>query len=206
MQYTTSPCNHPLATNIVTLNDNFVTKESGFILQRFTGMKFVMLLHSSLMCNRLFGSDGRYQESLRFRIRTSNREHHSKYSKGKHSVCFNKTSNLTMLLCRWCLGCFAFIQFRATWHIPCKEHILWSFLRWHARGKSTWKKHITLAQSLIFFQIECLSPRDARVASQLVNQNGNIYALRSISATTEFMMLGMLIIIAPCLNDTFWYW
>lgn len=54
-----------------------------------------------------------------------------------------------------------------------------------------------------FFQIECLSPRDARVASQLVNQNGNIYALRSISATTEFMMLGMLIIIAPCLDDTF---
>ncbi|KAI7876714.1 hypothetical protein K492DRAFT_219779 [Lichtheimia hyalospora FSU 10163] len=97
-------------------------------------------------------SDGRYQESQRFRIRIRNREHHSKYNKDDVWVV-SRSSNFEPH------GTFLA---RSTFYGPFSDGML---------------------------EVECLSPRDARVASQLVDQSGNVCALRTISSTTEFMML-----------------
>ncbi|CEG73858.1 hypothetical protein RMATCC62417_09155 [Rhizopus microsporus] len=41
-------------------------------------------------------------------------------------------------------------------------------------------------------EVDCVSPRDARIANKIVSETRYIYALRSISASTEFMMLDTL--------------
>ncbi|KAI8988414.1 hypothetical protein BDF20DRAFT_331001 [Mycotypha africana] len=41
-------------------------------------------------------------------------------------------------------------------------------------------------------ELECISPRDARVAAQILKEEADVYALRTIAASTEFMMLDTL--------------
>lgn len=40
------------------------------------------------------------------------------------------------------------------------------------------------------YQLECVTSRDDRVATKLANEHASLYALRTISASSEFMMLG----------------
>ncbi|KAG0791661.1 hypothetical protein G6F21_004923 [Rhizopus arrhizus] len=56
-----------------------------------------------------------------------------------------------------------------------------------------------LARSVYFgpfsdgtLEIDCISPRDARVSAKVVSETRHIYALRTISASSEFMMLDTL--------------
>ncbi|KAG1576061.1 hypothetical protein G6F50_000527 [Rhizopus delemar] len=56
-----------------------------------------------------------------------------------------------------------------------------------------------LARSVYFgpfsdgtLEIDCISPRDARVSAKVVSETRSIYALRTISASSEFMMLDTL--------------
>ncbi|CAO3697118.1 unnamed protein product [Rhizopus stolonifer] len=56
-----------------------------------------------------------------------------------------------------------------------------------------------LAKSIFFgpfsngsLEVDCISPRDSRVASKVTSESSEVYALRTITASTEFMMLDTL--------------
>ncbi|KAF7724628.1 hypothetical protein EC973_000872 [Apophysomyces ossiformis] len=50
-------------------------------------------------------------------------------------------------------------------------------------------------QTACLMLIDCVTPRDARIANNLVKDGLPIYALRTISANTEFMMIGKVFIL-----------
>lgn len=91
------------------------------------------------------------------RLKINNREHHSKYSKGKRQYTTTVSRSLNFMISRWHLG---HISINAVWccfHISRKKQLLWAFIRWLCWGlQSHWAQltlepdvHVTSSNALL---------------------------------------------------------
>lgn len=119
-------------------------------------------------------ADGRFQDT-RYRLTIRNKEHYSKYNKDDIWVISKSPT------------------FEASQTFLAKSIFFGPFSNGSLEVKITKEKEKS-ADSFFFYKkkVDCISPRDSRVASKVTSETSEIYALRTITASTEFMMLDTL--------------